>query len=123
MSGRWAEASIPLDNKGSFVSVSVFYGVAGASGGGDAYRINERLFSMIIVRIMSEEDAPHILLTDANIDQNESFVLRNAVRDGKIINVVDDRSQDEERQPTFKHGGIDGKIEDGTTGSSTIDYV
>ena len=70
-SGRWAEVAVPIDRKGSYVNVSILYGVPGANAGGDAYRINERFMSMATARVMSSQDAPHLLLMDGNVAQKE----------------------------------------------------
>ena len=73
---------------------------------------------------MAAQDAPYILLMDANVDEDDSYVLRNAVRLSQITNVLEDRNASEVKQPTFQlHGILETPIPLEQSGTSTIDYV
>ena len=92
------------------MTFAVLYGVSGASGGGEEYQVNERLFALATSRMLAAEDAPYALLTDANIEALGSQLLRSLIDAGQIVNVYADRHPDMPARPTYLKGGITGCI-------------
>ena len=109
---------MPISASGTYVTIGLFYGVSGASDGGECYVHNEAL-----ARAMTDADVPYIFLTDANIQKQHSQILQAVIQGNHLIDVRADRYPDNPNQPTFCSGGITAPLTAGDSGCTPIDHV
>ena len=120
-SGRWVEIQVPCGHGNHYVTLAVYYGLAGKT---PAERtMNERLLAQALSRATADPDAPYILFTDANTTIKKSSVLTTMIKASLIIDVHSDHHDLDERMPTFISNSITEPILLGDKGSSAIDYV
>jgi hypothetical protein len=120
-SGRWVEIQVPCGKGNHYVTIAVYYGLAGKTPAECA--MNERLLAQALSRATADPDAPYILFTDANVTIKKSSVLTAMIKASLLVDVHSDHHDLEERMPTFMSNGITEPILLGEKGSSAIDYA
>ena len=122
-SGRWTESSVPIDNASTCRNVAVYYGVAGASEGGECMANNERYLKLVFARAIADPTVPYVLCVDANIQEAQSAVIQTILRGSHMVNVRADRQPDTADVPTYCKGGITQPLTEGQAGCSNTDFV
>ena len=105
-SGRWLESTIFLGTSSQAVNVAVLYGISGASAKGKCHDINERLLALATSRAISADDAPYLLMMDANVQPEDSATIQTVVREALLIDVCADRHENGQPPNTYQKGGI-----------------
>ena len=113
---------IPIGEGSHHLTIAVYYGIAGASARGAAYDLNERLLACATARALAAGDAPYILLTDGNIQIEDSAILSTVVRGSNLIDVAAELNWTQNTTMTYQKGGIKTRFPD-ETGTSAIDHV
>ena len=122
-SGRWIEVIIPVGEGNKLCTLACFYGIAGASSGGDECVVNERLLAAALSRACAAGDAPYLLCMDGNISAKASAIITAVTNDAALIDLRADRDPVNASQPTFKFGGIKATpLTEGEVGTSAIDF-
>jgi hypothetical protein len=60
-SGRWVEVTMPTSQKGHYITVANFYGIAGAGQGGEDFRQNETFLAAAGRRAASFRNHPYFV--------------------------------------------------------------
>jgi len=74
-SGRWVEVTLPTSKKGHYLTVANYYGIAGASQGGEDFRCNEWFLAAAGRRAASFHNHPYFLIGDCNDSITHSKVM------------------------------------------------
>jgi hypothetical protein len=100
------EVIIPVGDGNKLCTLACYYGIAGASNGGDDCVINERLLAAALARACAAGDAPYLLCMDGNISVKASAIITDVINDAALIDLRADRHPTDAMQTTFKFGGI-----------------
>ena len=122
-SGRWLEVTIPIDDKGNFLTIGIVYGISGSNWRDEAMVQNERLLTMAVARCLSYGDEAYLLLGDFNVNERKSDILDSSVKSSSLINLWSDRHPDQLDQPTYLQNGIVDIIDRDEVGASTLDMA
>ena len=102
--GRWQKILHPIAQPQTFFSIQNIYGVAGASGGGADFQQNGDILAAASSRILQYSDIPSIICIDANVNIEDSFVLRTMRDQGHLVDLLAERNED---GPTYcKEGSL-----------------
>ena len=98
--GRWIETAVQTGDGGQAVYIASYYGISGASGGGNLRERNQSLLALALARASSFGRVPYILAGDFNEDPLESQVILKAAQSGWWIDAVQLQFKDGKVPPT-----------------------